>query len=100
MNIILKSKYGYNSSVREGVIYKMQKDNFIYLIKTNKDLINIAYWFKYFSWKIKKYLLFKVLFQKINIIKTLRYIELGQTTWSKIISNYLLGSSSGGSGGT
>jgi len=99
MNIILKSNYGYNSSVREGVIYKMQKDDFIYIIKTNKDLINVTYWFKYFSWKIKSYLLIKVLIKKINIIKTLRYIELGQTTWNKIISNCLLSSSGSGSSG-
>ena len=84
-----KSNYGYNPSVREGKIYFFSsKISMIYLLSTNKDLINIAYPIKNFCKMIYKKKFLKKLVNQV-ILKEKYNIEIGKTTFLRAIERKL-----------
>lgn len=80
MHQVFKSLYGYNSQIREGKIYNFSREGLKYLLEVNLDLINLNFWFKLFSLKIKKYLFIKYLSNKYKgIYNFIHKRELGFT---------------------
>ena len=60
--VVFNSHYGYNVMFRLGVIYNIKnRSNYIFIMDTNVDLINLSYWFRHFSIFCKTYLKVKKL---------------------------------------
>lgn len=80
-----ESKYGYNSSVRLGKIYKFTSNETLkYILETNPDLIEISFIFKKFSQNVKYFLLIKKIRKRFRI-EYIFLVETGQKTWRELL---------------
>ena len=86
-NYAFKSSFGYNSTVREGKIYKFSStEMFVYVLEVNIDLIELLSIFKiHFRNYIKNYIIKKRFLKKIKLPRDLIKRELGIINFSKII---------------
>ena len=65
--VVFQSLFGYNVMFRIGVIYNLtNKSNYIFIMRTYHDLIDLSYWFKLFVKKSRHYMKIKKLTKYIN----------------------------------
>ena len=82
-----KSNYGYNNTIREGRIYNFTSLLSIkYLLEINRDLVDLTYILKRFFYRIKIYLMKKIINK--NIINFIHERELGLVKFNNFIDIY------------
>lgn len=65
--VVFNSLFGYNVMFRIGVIYNLtSKSNYIFIMRTYRDLVDLSYWFKLFTKKSRNYMKIKKLLLSIN----------------------------------
>ena len=82
-----KSNYGYNNTIREGRIYNFTSLLAVkYLLEINRDLIDLTFIIKNFLYKIKIFLMKKIINK--NIIVYLQERELGLRNFNYFLNEY------------
>lgn len=82
-----KSNYGYNNTIREGRIYNFTSLLAVkYLLEINRDLIDLTFIIKNFLYKIKIFLMKKIINK--NIIVYLQERELGLRNFNSFLNEY------------
>ena len=65
--VVFKSLFGYNVMFRLGVIYNLTSpSNYIFIMKTHIDLVDLSYWMKLFTRKSRHFVKMKKLIKEIN----------------------------------
>ena len=87
VNRYFKSNYGYNNTIREGRIYNFTSLLAVkYLLEINRDLIDLTFIIKNFLYKIKIFLMKKIINK--NIIVYLQERELGLRNFNSFLNEY------------
>jgi hypothetical protein len=87
LNCVFDSLFGYNSVVRLGKIYTAHKQHYVYLLRTNDDLINYRSIFTEF-FRICKHKLKQKIFLFFLNHKDLYHREIGRSNIQSFIDKY------------
>ena len=82
-----KSNYGYNNTIREGKIYNFTSlESVKYLLEINRELVDLTIILKKFFYKIKLFIIKKIINK--NIIYNFNKRELGLINFNFFLNIY------------